>query len=89
MSNKLDAHSIRFNSNIMKGYNTMKKDRYQIITDTVIEQMENLGSDWMKSWSTNAMSGHHNIVSKKAYQGTNTFLLYIPLTKLLLINILN
>ena len=52
----------------------MKKDRYQIITDTVIEQMENLGSDWIKSWSTNAMSGHHNVISKKAYQGTNTFL---------------
>ena len=52
----------------------MKKDRYQIITDTVIEQMENLGSDWLKSWSTNAMSGHHNVISKKAYQGTNTFL---------------
>tara|TARA_Y100000114_G_scaffold152124_1_gene169966 strand:+ start:91 stop:972 length:882 start_codon:yes stop_codon:yes gene_type:complete len=52
----------------------MKKDRYQIITDTVIEQMENFGSDWIKSWSTNAMSGHHNVISKKAYQGTNTFL---------------
>ena len=52
----------------------MKKDRYQMITDIVIEQMENLGSDWMKSWSTNAMSGHHNVISKKAYQGTNTFL---------------
>ena len=58
----------------MKRNKTMKKDRYQIITDTVIEQMENLGSDWMKSWSTNAMSGHHNVISKKAYQGTNTFL---------------
>ncbi len=58
----------------MKRIKTMKKDRYQIITDTVIEQMENLGSDWMKSWSTNAMSGHHNVISKKAYQGTNTFL---------------
>lgn len=58
----------------MKGLKTMKKDRYQIITDTVIEQMENLGSDWLKSWSTNAMSGHHNVISKKAYQGTNTFL---------------
>ena len=45
-----------------------------MITDIVIEQMENLGSDWMKSWSTNAMSGHHNVISKKAYQGTNTFL---------------
>tara|TARA_R100000426_G_scaffold46571_1_gene34904 strand:+ start:501 stop:1400 length:900 start_codon:yes stop_codon:yes gene_type:complete len=58
----------------MKGLKTMKKDRYQIITDTVIEQMENLGSDWLKSWSTNAMSNHHNVISKKAYQGTNTFL---------------
>lgn len=57
----------------MKG-KTMKKDRYQMITDIVIEQMENLGSDWMKSWATNAMSGHHNVISKKAYQGTNTFL---------------
>ncbi len=58
----------------MKRIKTMKKDRYQIITDTVIEQMENFGSDWIKSWSTNAMSGHHNVISKKAYQGTNTFL---------------
>jgi antirestriction protein ArdC len=58
----------------MKRIKTMKKDRYQIITDTVIEQMENLGSDWLKSWSDNAMSGHHNVISKKAYQGTNIFL---------------
>jgi len=55
----------------MTTYN--RKDRYQIVTDTVIKLMNEHGSDWTKPWQVAALDCHHNKFSKKAYRGTNTF----------------
>ena len=51
-----------------------KSDVYQIITDRIIELLENGTAPWRKPWV-----GSHkmpiNLVSKKPYQGINTFIL--------------
>ena len=51
----------------------VKKDRYQILTNQVIDLMEKHGSDWIKPWATHAADSHHNKFSGKAYRGTNCF----------------
>lgn len=50
-----------------------KKDRYQILTDQVIQLMKEHGTDWIKPWATHAANAHHNVISKNAYRGSNTF----------------
>jgi len=52
-----------------------KIDVYQIITDRLIEIMENGIIPWRKPWNTGHESGPLNLVSKKHYQGINVFLL--------------
>lgn len=51
-----------------------KKDRYQMVTDAVLQLMNQHGTNWIKPWQEQAGNCHHNVVSKKAYQGTNTFM---------------
>ena len=51
----------------------IKKDLYQEFTNQVIEQMENNNMNWFKPFTTSILNGHHNIVSKKPYQGMNCF----------------
>lgn len=51
----------------------IKKDRYQILTNQVIDLMEKHGTDWIKPWATHAADHHHNKVSGKPYRGTNCF----------------
>lgn len=49
------------------------KDRYQLLTDKVIELMEKHGTEWTKPWSSSIASSHHNKFTKTQYKGTNTF----------------
>jgi antirestriction protein ArdC len=50
-----------------------KNKVYQIITDRIIEQLEkNNSMEWLKTWSNNLPK---NLISKKNYQGINTFIL--------------
>lgn len=58
-----------------------KKDRYQIVTDMVLEQMQEHGTNWTKGWSEQAGNCHHNFASGKAYQGTNVFMTSISAYK--------
>ena len=51
----------------------IKKDLYQDFTDQVIKQMENNNMNWFKPFTTSILNGHHNVVSKKCYQGLNCF----------------
>ena len=51
----------------------IKKDLYQDFTDQVIKQMEDNNMNWTKPFTTTILNGHHNIVSKKPYQGMNCF----------------
>lgn len=51
-----------------------KKDRYQMVTDMVIDLMDKHGSNWTKPWQASAGNSHHNVVSGKPYQGTNIFM---------------
>jgi len=51
----------------------IKKDLYQDFTNQVIEQMENNSMKWFKPFTTSIINGHHNVVSKKPYQGLNCF----------------
>ena len=53
--------------------NKQPKDRYQILTNQVIELMQEHGAGWTKPWQGSAMSGHKNKFSNKLYQGTNVF----------------
>ena len=52
-----------------------KVDVYQIITDRLIEIMEQGVIPWRKPWNTGHQSGPLNLVSKRHYQGINVFLL--------------
>jgi len=51
----------------------IKKDLYQDFTDQVIKQMEDNNMSWFKPFTTSILNGHHNVVSKKCYQGLNCF----------------
>ena len=48
---------------------------YQIITDRIIEIMEQGVVPWQKPWNSGAEGGPCNLISKKQYQGINIFLL--------------
>ena len=55
MFNKLDAHSIRFNSNIMKGYNTMKVRNMKSISGSTIKNqfiLEHGQNEYFQSYET-------------------------------------
>jgi antirestriction protein ArdC len=52
-----------------------KVDVYQIITDRLIDIMEQGIIPWRKPWNTGREGGPLNLVSKKHYQGINVFLL--------------
>ena len=54
--------------------NYKKIDRYELITNQVIELMEKQGTDWIKTWGSNVNSNQHNKFNKKSYNGTNVFL---------------
>jgi len=56
-----------------KKYNVTKKDHYQEITNAFIELLETEKGNFVKTWQANSLNGHYNIISKKAYQGTNVF----------------
>jgi len=51
----------------------MKNDIYTTVTNKIIEQMETVGSDWIKTWSCS--SAPVNIASGKNYQGMNVLML--------------
>ena len=51
----------------------IKKDLYQDFTNQVIKQMEDNNMNWFKPFTTSILNGHHNVVSKKCYQGLNCF----------------
>ena len=57
------------------------QDNYQIITDAVLELMDQHGSDWCKPWQVQAGAGHHNVQTGKSYNGTNIFLLAVSAMK--------
>ena len=57
------------------------QDNYQVITDAVLELMEQHGKDWTKPWQAQAGAGHHNVKSGKSYNGTNIFLLAVSAMK--------
>jgi len=50
-------------------------DVYQIITDRIIEIMEQGVIPWRKPWNSGREGGPLNLVSKRHYQGINCFLL--------------
>lgn len=53
-----------------------KSDVYQIITDRIISLLEKGVAPWRKPWNTAGLdNGPANLVSKKHYQGINSFLL--------------
>ena len=51
----------------------IKKDLYQDFSDQIIKEMEKVGMNWTKPFTTSILNGHHNVVSKKPYQGMNCF----------------
>jgi len=54
----------------------IKVDIYQEVTDSIIEQLETSGSNWVKNWKTGAAGGGNiNINSKNSYRGINILLL--------------
>ena len=65
------------------GNKTMRKfkkkaqvDVYQLITDKILESMEQHGTDWCKPWKNTARGGTlHNAITGHCYRGLNIFLL--------------
>ena len=59
-----------------EGINTMiKKSSYQVITDTIITEMEKGKIPWRKPWAS--FGNPQNAISKKDYRGINAILLGI------------
>lgn len=52
-----------------------KKDAYQVITDRIIEKLENGVIPWHKPWSGGISGMPRNLVSGKGYNGINIILL--------------
>lgn len=53
-----------------------KPDVYQIVTDRIVNLLEEGVAPWRKPWNTAGVdNGPANLVSKKHYQGINTFIL--------------
>ncbi len=50
-------------------------DVYQIITDRIVQQLENGVVPWHKPWKAGAHGWPKNLVSKREYRGVNVFLL--------------
>ncbi len=50
-------------------------DVYQIITDRIVQQLENGVVPWHKPWKAGAHGWPKNLVSKRDYRGVNVFLL--------------
>ena len=50
-------------------------DVYEIITDRIVQQLENGVIPWHKPWKAGAHGWPKNLVSKKDYRGINVFLL--------------
>lgn len=59
----------------MSRTNETRVDVYQIITDRLIEIMEQGVIPWRKPWNSGHETGPLNLISKKHYQGINCFLL--------------
>ena len=51
----------------------IKSNYYKEITDQVIDLMTKHKENWFKPFQVSTMNGHHNLVSKKCYQGLNCF----------------
>lgn len=51
----------------------IKRNYYKEITDQVIDLMTKHKENWFKPFQVSTMNGHHNLVSKKCYQGLNCF----------------
>ena len=54
-----------------------KKDIYKMVTDRILEALEKGIVPWQKPWTGGALGMPKNLVSKKAYRGSNIFLLGI------------
>lgn len=52
----------------------MKKDVYGLVTERIVELLEQGVIPWRKPWQPEA-GEHRNLISKKAYRGINVFLL--------------
>ena len=59
----------------MSRNNGNRVDVYQIITDRLIEIMEQGVIPWRKPWNSGGEAGPLNLISKRHYQGINCFLL--------------
>jgi antirestriction protein ArdC len=70
---KTTLNNKQININNMKNEVT-KKDVYQIVTERIIEQLNQGVIPWHKSWRTDS-TALSNFVSKKAYKGMNSILL--------------
>ena len=55
----------------------VKSDVYQIVTEKIIELLEQGIVPWEKPWKGGAGAMPKNLVSKKAYRGINTFMLSV------------
>src|SRR5579884_1839567 len=53
-------------------HSSMRRSVYDIITDSVIKQLEQGVAPWRKPWKT---SVPRNLISKKPYRGVNVFIL--------------
>ena len=51
----------------------IKRNYYKEITDQVIDLMTKHKENWFKPFQVSTMNGHHNLKSKKCYQGLNCF----------------
>ena len=54
-----------------------KKDVAQIITDRIIEMLENADGKWERPWDNFGCGLPHNATTGRAYQGTNSFWLMV------------
>ena len=55
---------------------TMSKqaEKIQAVADKIVALMEEHGTNWTKPWASKVAEGFPvNVVSKKAYQGINSF----------------
>jgi antirestriction protein ArdC len=53
---------------------------YQQVTDSIIKQLEQGATPWVKQWNGSSSSADHNAVSKKGYNGINTLILAMSAT---------
>ena len=61
----------------MGNFTTSKRDVYQIVTDQILDLLDQGTVPWKKPWKGGAVGWPKNLISKKQYRGINVFLLEI------------